>query len=148
MRWRLLIEEYGPTLDYVKGVTNVVADALSHLNLSPSVVMEADPSKLDHPSSCQLAEAFALMKEDFLNTCPLTLKTLMREQQERNKDLLKRAQSASGINLRSFHGGRKIRQLLVEGDKIIVPTSLQKPIVEWCYVTPVRHEWKTRSVST
>jgi RNase H-like domain found in reverse transcriptase len=106
MRWRLLIEEYGPTLAYMKGVTNVVADALSRLNLSPSVVTEADPSKLDHPSSCQLAKAFALTKEDFSNTCPLTLKTLMREQQ-RNKDLLKRAQSASGITLCSFHGGRK-----------------------------------------
>ena len=65
----------------MKGVTIVVADALSRLNLSPSVVTEADPSKFDHPSSRQLAEAFALTKEDFSNTCPLMLKTLMREHQ-------------------------------------------------------------------
>ena len=31
MRWRLTIEEYGPELIYIKGETNVVADALSHL---------------------------------------------------------------------------------------------------------------------
>jgi Integrase zinc binding domain len=39
--------------------------------------------------------------------------------------------AASGISLCSYHGGRKIRQLLVKHDKIIVPTILQKPIVDW-----------------
>ena len=29
MRWRLIIEEYGPKLRYIKGTSNVVADALS-----------------------------------------------------------------------------------------------------------------------
>ena len=31
MRWRLLIEEFGPTLKFIKGEANVVADALSRL---------------------------------------------------------------------------------------------------------------------
>jgi hypothetical protein len=31
MRWRLFIEEYSPDLQYIKGETNVVADALSRL---------------------------------------------------------------------------------------------------------------------
>ena len=31
MNWRLAIEEYGPELIYIKGETNVVADALSRL---------------------------------------------------------------------------------------------------------------------
>ena len=29
----LLIEEFGPELEYVKGQNNIVADALSHLNI-------------------------------------------------------------------------------------------------------------------
>jgi hypothetical protein len=33
MRWHLLIEEFGPTIQYIKGPKNVVADALSHLEL-------------------------------------------------------------------------------------------------------------------
>ena len=33
MRWRLLIEEFGPELRYVKGEDNVVADVLSRLQL-------------------------------------------------------------------------------------------------------------------
>ena len=36
MRWRLLIQEYAPTLHYVKGEKNVVADALSRLNIDHS----------------------------------------------------------------------------------------------------------------
>ena len=34
MRWRLIIEEFGPKLTYIKGETNVVADALSRLRLT------------------------------------------------------------------------------------------------------------------
>jgi hypothetical protein len=33
MRWRLILEEYGPEIIYTKGSTNIVADALSRLNL-------------------------------------------------------------------------------------------------------------------
>ena len=31
MRWRLILEEYGPELIYTEGSTNIVADALSRL---------------------------------------------------------------------------------------------------------------------
>jgi hypothetical protein len=34
MRWRLLIAEFGPELIYIKGTSNVVADALSRLNIT------------------------------------------------------------------------------------------------------------------
>jgi hypothetical protein len=33
MRWRLVLEEYGPELEYIKGERNVVADALSRLDI-------------------------------------------------------------------------------------------------------------------
>ena len=36
-RWRLLVEEYGPTIKYIKGVNNVVADALSRLPYDPQM---------------------------------------------------------------------------------------------------------------
>src|SRR6476660_5576078 len=38
MKWRLYIKEYSPDLQYIKGEKNVVADALSRLN------MEEEPS--------------------------------------------------------------------------------------------------------
>ena len=34
MRWRLILEEFGPELKYIKGENNVVADALSCLEMS------------------------------------------------------------------------------------------------------------------
>ena len=36
MRWRLILEEYGPELIYSKGSTNIVADALSRLETEPT----------------------------------------------------------------------------------------------------------------
>ena len=34
MRWRLILEEFGPELKYIKGENNVVVDALSCLEMS------------------------------------------------------------------------------------------------------------------
>jgi RNase H-like domain found in reverse transcriptase/Integrase zinc binding domain len=148
MRWRLLIKEYGPTLQYVKGVNNVVADALSRLELDPpSLATESDPSILETPVSRQLAEAFTLTHQDNTDKCPLTLKNLMREQQRDTRLLERGRTSASGISLRSFHGGGKVRQLLVQDDKIIVPASLQRPVVEW-YHTLLCHPGETRMEAT
>ena len=33
MRWKLYFEEYSPDLQYIKGTNNVVANALSHLEM-------------------------------------------------------------------------------------------------------------------
>ena len=35
IRWRMLLEEFGPKVEHIKGKKNIVADALSHLDLSP-----------------------------------------------------------------------------------------------------------------
>lgn len=36
-RWRLLLEEYGPEIVYIKGIDNTVADALSRLEYNPDI---------------------------------------------------------------------------------------------------------------
>ncbi len=36
-RWRLLLEEYGPEIVYIKGIHNTVADAISRLEYDPSI---------------------------------------------------------------------------------------------------------------
>ena len=74
MRWRLLIEEYGPELIYIPGNTNLVADCLSR--------HEVDDHKLDGSH-----ENFALDKSD-LNAYPLSYKLIMKYQQN-DKGLLK-----------------------------------------------------------
>jgi hypothetical protein len=41
-RWRLLLEEYGPEIVYIKGIHNTVADAVSRLEYDPSVNRTAE----------------------------------------------------------------------------------------------------------
>ena len=36
MRWRPILEEFNPTLLYIKGGNNILADALSRLDMKPS----------------------------------------------------------------------------------------------------------------
>jgi hypothetical protein len=40
MQWRLLLEEYGPELQYIKGKNNIVADALSPLGMVKEPITE------------------------------------------------------------------------------------------------------------
>ncbi len=41
-QWRLLLEEYGPKIVYIKGIHNTVADAISRLEYDPSVNRTAE----------------------------------------------------------------------------------------------------------
>jgi hypothetical protein len=34
-RWRLILEEYGPEIIYIKGIDNTKADAISWLDFTP-----------------------------------------------------------------------------------------------------------------
>jgi hypothetical protein len=48
-RWRLLLEEYGPKILYIKGEHNTVADALSRLDMiaSPKKGSKAKPKQVN-----------------------------------------------------------------------------------------------------
>ena len=65
MRWRLILEEFGPQLNYIKGEKNIVADALSRLgidtvNPSLSTCCSVDTT----PTDDHTAECFGLTKSD------------------------------------------------------------------------------------
>ena len=65
MRWRLILEEYGPELRYIKGENNIVADALSRLEIETP----KEPMTLSH-----MAELYAATDpEDFPESFPLSL---------------------------------------------------------------------------
>ena len=57
MRWRLLIEEFSPNLVYLEGEMNIIADALSRLEIEPN-------DSPDKPNDLFLAECYAVDDDD------------------------------------------------------------------------------------
>ena len=47
MCWRLIIEEYGPDLEYIKGTHNTIADALSRLGIKKTTTIQ-------HRTKCRI----------------------------------------------------------------------------------------------
>ncbi len=97
LRWRLLIEEFSPKLVHLAGHKNVVADALSRMDLDTSSFLSDQESVM--------AEIFA--SEDITPvTYPLQLKRIT-EFQQKDKELLQTAASNQHYHLKSFSGGGK-----------------------------------------
>ena len=95
MRWQLLIEEFGPTIEYVKGPHNIVADALSRLDLVSL------PSDIEDLVNC-----YGLDKDDLpSNAFPITYQ-LINHEQNKDKTLLTTAKGPKHYMLKEFHGGK------------------------------------------
>jgi hypothetical protein len=157
MRWRLILEEYGPEIIYVKGSINIVADALSRLNLQvPSVpVVDTTDNIVNATKFVMICEANALLygmekqtalTDDVSSAFPLTFKHIHRVQRS-DIALLKLLQSHDDYSLKIFRGGGKRYGLIVREDKIIIPTNLQRRVVEW-YHEYLCHPGETRTEQT
>ena len=92
MRWRLMLEEFGPEFIHIKGKKNIVADALSRLDT------------YDKEENL-LQELFNLTKEDDVEDIfPLTYKNICLHQQQ-DKDLLAEMRKQNpGYAFKVFHG--------------------------------------------
>jgi hypothetical protein len=79
MQWHLIIEEFGPTMEYIKGPKNIVADTLSHLEMTSNM------------ESLDMADCYGLNSDDLPdNTFPISY-TLIDHKQKKDKTLLKQA---------------------------------------------------------
>ena len=58
-RWRLLIEEFGPEIIYIKGVDNTVANAISRLDYNPDLNRHADDEEPIELSKHEKMEQFS-----------------------------------------------------------------------------------------
>ena len=95
IRWWLLIEEFGPTIEYIKGPKNIVADVLSRLDL------------VSLPSNVQdMADCYGLDKDDLpSNAFPITYQLINHEQNKDKTLLATIKQGANHYMLKKFHGG-------------------------------------------
>jgi RNase H-like domain found in reverse transcriptase/Reverse transcriptase (RNA-dependent DNA polymerase)/Integrase zinc binding domain len=141
MRWRLILEEFGPELLYIKGERNIVADALSRLGI------DASTDFVDATSVEAQADLFGHSLMDLSpEIMPLKFKQLQAAQQQDSTLLLSSSDSPT-FHIKSFCGGGKCRQLICYKDKIVVPESLQKRVVDW-YHEILCHPGMTRTEET
>ena len=128
MRWRLYIEEYSPDLHYIKGTHNVVADALSRLEMNDAPYEDTEDKFLG------LMECFA-KKADTDEFHPLNYQHL-KIAQDKDKTIQKLlTKPTSMYALKEFHGGGKTTSLICHNDKIVIPGLLQKHVIMWYHTT-------------
>jgi hypothetical protein len=128
LRWRLIIEEYGPEFYYVKGSKNIVADALSRVNITPCAPL------VHH--SCACAEYYGIDTGNI--NFPLNY-AMSFHLQQKDKTLQAHATSSPHYRLHSFHGGDNPYMLIKYKDKI----DVSKILVNW-YHEQLCHPGETR----
>jgi hypothetical protein len=100
MRWRLVLEEYGPELIYIKGESNVVADALSRLEID------------DKREIFNLSKSFGFDDSDLPATAyPLRYCNIAKPQKT-HLPLIKKLASHIKNSKTTFRGGDKPHQLI------------------------------------
>lgn len=126
MRWRLILEEYGPQYYHITSPKNV-ADALSRLDMGAN----GNDSQEDQQMSPQLiAEVYDTRKSSDANMYPLKFKDIARMQQQ-DKELVRVAQSNKEYSVKIHKvAGEEIPLLSYQG-RIVIPKSLQKQIAQW-----------------
>ena len=80
------------------------------------------------------------------STFPLTFKHIHKVQRSDDK-LLELLKSHDKYSLKIFRGGGKHYELIVYQDKIVIPTNLQRRVVEW-YHEYLCHPGETRTEQT
>eukprot|EP00804_Cyclotella_cryptica_P017417 CCRYP_016643-RA/>CCRYP_016643-RA protein AED:0.05 eAED:0.05 QI:1387/-1/1/1/-1/1/1/282/1119 len=134
-RWRLLLEEYGPTIVYIKGIHNTVADAISRLDYGPvtddrSTWMTFAQSWCYHNTTlpeASLATTQESMNQVFANRneedsiYPLTTREIAEAQQEDESLLNKGYSTQLVVNIK----------VLCKDGKMVIPKSLQHRAVAW-----------------
>ena len=138
MRWRLILEEFGPELHYIKGENNIVADALSRLDMVKEPITESLHSD-------EAAELFAGDEDelDFPKDFPLSYAEI-QSKQETDAYIQKRLNDRdTPYAKQEFPFGDKKFNLVTKQDKIVLPTSLQTKAVKY-YHTTLCHPGETR----
>jgi hypothetical protein len=128
MRWRLYIVEYSPDLQYIKGTHNLVADALSRLEIKET------PFENTQESFLGLMECFA-KKADTDEFHPLNYQQL-KKAQDKDTTIQKILKMLKTLYLlKDFHGGGTTTSLVCFKEKIVIPERLQKHVINWYHTT-------------
>ena len=119
MRWRLILEEFGPELKYIKGENNFVADALSRLEKSPN------------QDILNISELYGYNDEDMPDSAYPICSHDIAKAPKTDAKLKQKLVSHKDYTLDIFRGGDKDHRLIFRNNKICLPTALQKKTVDW-----------------
>ena len=109
LRWRLMLEEYGPEIKYIEVPDNCVGGALNRLPLINSDITE---SKITRK---QLAENYFVDQLDG-HTLPLTYQKI-NKYQRKDKELVEKLKCAN-YHTKYFHGGVNTFMFICKNDKL------------------------------
>jgi hypothetical protein len=157
-RWRLLLEEYGPEIVYIKGIHNTVADALSRLNFGPvpddkenwiifnkclNFYIQKSSNVEESPSSKheeKMNFVFANSSEDDA-IYPLTVPEIADAQKDDN--------TLSKLHKKKDYSFELIDsvKVLCKDGKLVIPKNLQNRAVAW-YHHYLQHPGTTRLEET
>ena len=112
MRWRLILEEFGPELKYIKGENNVVVDALSRLETS------------DNQETLNIYELYGYDDKNLHESAyPIRYHDIAKAQ-ETDAKLQQKLVSQKDYTLDTFRGGDKYHRLICRNKKICLPAAL------------------------
>ncbi len=154
MRWRLILEEFGLTLKYIKGENNVVADALSRLEKEQEVantlctldILTDEELEDQYPDDLADEEMFAFEDDEQPKNYPLNY-TAIEAGQEKDKKLQAQYRKSKLFTKKDFRVGERDVSLIVREGKICVPENLQREATVW-YHDLLMHSGEKRTELT
>ena len=103
----------------IKGENNVVANALSRLEMS------------DNQEILNISELYGYDDKDLPDSAyPISYHNIAKSQ-ETDAKLQQKLVSHKDYTLNTFHGGDKDHRLICRNNKICLPAALQKKTVDW-----------------
>jgi hypothetical protein len=96
-----------------------------------------------------MADCYSLDSDDLPDDALPVSYTLLDHKQKNDKTLLNQAQTTTqAYSLKKFHGRGTTVPLLCFKDKIVMPTTLTKPIVQWYHYPLLCHPSTNRTEET
>ena len=119
MRWRLILEEFGQELKYIKGENNVVDDALYRLDMN------------DKEEILNISEIYGYNDDGLPDSAyPIRYRGISKSQKSDAK-LQQNIVSHKDYTLDTFRGSDKNHRLIFRNSKIFLPMELKKKTVYW-----------------